>query len=190
MPRAATATAPALSPQQQASREPRDTGATRKSATTVTVACKIPHGLVLQLCKPTKWFEETPNGVRERTRFDKVGTRVFVRGNSYPVGTQAPGFPEKGPMAGGYAMTSGIDADFFDEWLEQNEKNPVVTSGMIFAMPSGADARDKAKEQSALRSGLEPLDTTFNDKGQSNDRRVPKPNNAAIGPITTAVPGM
>lgn len=132
----------------------------------------------MQLCKQTTVVEDTQAGPRERIRYDRVGERVFIRGNSYPV-SPAPGFPERGPQAGGYALTYGVDAEFWAEWLKQNSKSPLVKNGLIFALPTTEAASDKANERKALRCGLEPL-------LMEGDTRVPKPSNPAIGAIATA----
>lgn len=158
------------------------TGTTERSAKTVTVALKLEHGLILQLCKETTWMEETPGGVKERRRHDKVGERIFVRGTSYPV-NPPPGFPERGPMADGYALTSGINAEFWNEWLRQNQKLPLVKNKLIFAFPEITSVRAKAHELKDTRSGFEPL--AIGDG--VTDPRVPKPTNAAVEPIKTAV---
>ena len=82
-----------------------------KSAKTITVACKIPTGLELQLCKETTWPEETPSGTRMRTRFDRVGPTVTCRGPARPVGPAPKGYPGPAivvgtPLVSGFPLTS------------------------------------------------------------------------------------
>jgi hypothetical protein len=149
-----------------------------KPAQYVTVACKIPSGVVLQLCKKTTYFEETMTGARERQRWDKGGRTVTVRGPAYPNGVVPANFPEKPQIVGGYALTPGIDADFFDDWLEQNKLNPIVENHMIFAFDRHDDAVAASKEHRALLSGLEPL-------VPGNDPRIPRPTTTSITPIET-----
>lgn len=177
----ATVQAAAPAPKSPAVHVPKKPG-------TVTVACKIPHGLILQLCKKTAWVEDTPSGSRDRIRYDRHGPRVFVRGTAYPV-QPGPEFPERGPMAGGFALTAGVDAEFFDQWLEQNKQSPVVVNGLIFAEPTRESTKAKAEEFKSKRTGLEPLDITLNAKGESNDPRVPRPASRAVGIITKAEVG-
>lgn len=149
-----------------------------KSATTVTVACKIPHGIVMQLCQETTYWEETMTGGKERKRYDRTGEKVFIRGNGRPV-NPPQGFPEPGPSAGGYGLTYDVDADFFARWMEQNKRAPMVINGLIFGMTTIAGATAKAKEQSGKRSGLEPLEI-------DNDPRVPKPTRNEVHQIAKA----
>lgn len=138
-----------------------------KSAKYVTVACKIPMGLVLQCCRKTTYFEDTPGGARERVRYDKHGQRFVARGTSYPA-LPPKGFPQRVPTVGGYALTQGIPADFWEQWLEQNADTDMVKNKLIFAYASLVDVRDEAREYAHVLSGLEPL-------VPDNDPRVPKP---------------
>jgi hypothetical protein len=149
-----------------------------RSSRTVTVACKIPHGLQLQLVRKTSYVEETLSGSRDRVRYDRTGARVMIYGPGRPV-NPPPGFPDPHPMAGGYALTHDVDSKFWEQWLEQNKLSPIVKNGLIFAMSSSNDVKAKAREQADFRSGLEPLN-------MEGDARMPKPRNAAVGGITKA----
>lgn len=97
---------------------------------TVTVACKLPHGLHLDL---------------------KGRERVTVRGTAVPFGTAAHDI-------GGFALTPNVDADFFAAWLEAYKNLEVVKRRLIFAYPKTQDATAQALELRDERSGLEPLD--------------------------------
>lgn len=166
---AASATASASGPIDGA---PAISGTAKKSATTVTVGCKIPNGIVLQLCKPTKWIEETPSGSLQRTRFDKVGPRYYVQGPAYPVGTIPKGYGEKPPIAGGFALTTGIPKDFWDEWLDQNKESTFVTGGQVFAHDTFDAAQGDGREMAHVKSGFEPLPE---DLDPTKDPRLPRP---------------
>lgn len=151
-----------------------------RSSITVTVACKIPQGVVLQLCKKTEFVEDTQSGPRARVRFDKTGERVVIAGCGYPVGSPPKGYPERPPMADGYALTHNVDADFWDEWLRQNERSPLVTSKMLFAHPTVDAARGEAQDHKGSRSGLEPMDP------EGGDPRVPRPAMPGVSALKTA----
>lgn len=143
----------------------------------VTVACKIPQGLILQLCQRTTYFEDTPSGTRERVRFDKCGKRYVARGTSYPNNPPA-GYAPRPIMIGGYALTQNIPADFWEEWQEQNRASAFIENHMLFAFPSLADVRSAALEHKDVVSGFEPI---IPDK----DWRIPKPV-GSMTPIETA----
>lgn len=152
----------------------------------VIVACKIPTGLQLQICKPTKVMEPTQSGPREITRWDRVGDRITVRGTARPVG-QAPAGYVPAIMVDGYAMTPNVPAEFWDTWLEQNRDTDLVKNRLIYAMPSRADAAAMAKENRAVTSGLEPLRPEAT--GKDADPRMPRPASGSIAQITNAREG-
>ena len=151
----------------------------KKSSGTVTVACKVPTGLELQLQKETTWPENTPSGTVMRTRFDKVGEVVTVRGPAQPNGPRPRGMPPPPMVVGGYALTPGVDAGFFAKWLEQNKDAPYVVSKMIMAHGSRDHIRGEAHANRDTRSGFEPLEP-------ESDPRMPKPIGAGISKIETA----
>ena len=123
---------------------------------TVAVACKHPHGLVLQLCQFTTVSEQVMGGgVRETKLAQRVGMQVRLNGAANRVG-EAP----KNLTFGGYAITYGVPKDFFDEWLKQNADNEMVIKGLIFALPNATDAKRRGKEQREISGGLEPIDPT------------------------------
>jgi hypothetical protein len=170
-------------PRKEPQAAPALAGTEKKSAATVTVACNIPNGIVMQLCKPTTWIEETPSGSRERTRFDKFGKRIVLAGPAYPAGMAPKGFKERPLVAGGYAMTLDVPKAFFDEWLKQNHGAPYVANGQIFAMQTVGDAQAKGREHAENRSGLEPLDQDMN---PDKDTRLPRSMSASIDPVRMA----
>ena len=151
----------------------------QKSKRTVNVACKVQTGLELQLQKETTWPENTPSGTVMRTRFDKVGPTVTVRGPAQPNGPRPRGYPAPPLIVGGYAITPNVDADFFEEWMRQNKDAPYVTNKMIFAHASRDHVKGDAKDNKGTRSGFEPLNP-------ENDPRMPKPINAGVTPIEPA----
>lgn len=158
---------------------------TPKTAKTVTVACKLPMGMILHLQEAFKETEQTPNGIREVTRHRKIGDGIHVAGPSMPVGVPNP--PRKA-IVGGYALTRGVDAEFWAKWLKQNEGAAYVVNKIIFAMPTRDEAETVAEEHESVLSGLEPLNpghTTAKDGTiVPNDARTPR-SIAGVGAIHT-----
>lgn len=108
---------------------------------TVTVALKLPNGLVLEL------KENKELGLKGRPE-------VYVaRGSALPYGVAS-----EFSIVGGFGLTPNIDADFFAEWLVRNANLSVVKEGLIFAHAKASDASVQAREFAELRSGLEALD--------------------------------
>ena len=119
---------------------------------TVTVACKIPNGLELRIFEAFDWDEPVMGGGTRTTKIHRQkGESIRLKGNSAPQGT---------PIIthGGYALTSGIDADFWEAWLAQNKETALVRSNLIYALPREDSAASKGREQAEVRSGLERLD--------------------------------
>lgn len=174
MPRAAPATAAKAAPL------PQKQAPAPKPEAHVTVVCKIPTGVVLQLCAKEEYVEEGLNGSRTRTRYNKVGRTFIARGPASPNG-QVPRGYVRPALAGGYALTPNIPQDFWEAWLEQNADNPIVVNQMIFAQGKRGNAIAEAREKKDLKSGLEPMDP-------DGDYRMPKPivGDAVISAVATA----
>lgn len=156
-----------------------------KLSGTVTVACKIPMGLQLQLQHAME--TRIPNGhtggsdgytLTKSMVFG--GPKYFVFGPSMPANGGRPDnyiLPDK--LEGGYALTHGIPAGFWAEWVEQNGMSAFVENRMVFAMDQ-ASVVSKAREQAELKSGLEPLSRDTDVRGRLVDARLPKPASSAL----------
>lgn len=156
----------------------------RPSSDTVIVACKIPIGVELQCSKEQEYQEEYRDSdgrprIRSRTRLIKGGDTIMITGTAYPIGQAPAGYRDKAAMAGGYALTFGVNKEFFDRWMEQNELNPIVVNRMIFGFEKIEDVKAKAKNYASLRSGMEPLNP-------ENDPRMPRPLAAGVTGVQTA----
>ncbi|NTA27404.1 hypothetical protein [Allorhizobium ampelinum] len=123
-------------------------------ADTVTVACKIPNGLILRVFNMVEHDEPVMGGGTKTTkRAHQLGQSVTIKGPATPFG-QAP----KVVTAGGYAINTGIDADFWNAWIEQNKDHEAVKSGLIYSMARQDSASKEAESRASVKSGLEPLD--------------------------------
>jgi hypothetical protein len=125
-------------------------------ANTVTVACKIPHGVWLQLHEWTEATEPHPlTGTRQVKVASKVGKPVQIKGYR--------GLPFTGPIPGietlgGYALTYGVPRDFWEKWLEQNQSLLIVKNQLIFAHNEKASIKDFSRGNETVKSGFEPID--------------------------------
>jgi hypothetical protein len=126
-----------------------------KSATgTVVVCCKIPNGLILQCTRWETDHEPVMGGGSREVRIGrKYGPKHVVRGPKIPHGT-IPLFTERA----GYALTHGIPADFWEEWLKQHKDAPYVQRGLIFAHREVASVTAFCGDNEDVLSGLEPVD--------------------------------
>lgn len=96
------------------------------SANTVTVGCKLPHGLVLEL----------------------GGNEITVKGAN------------SSAIVGGFGLTEGVPADFFDAWMAKNKDMALVKNELIFAQAKTSEAQAEAKDKAANKSGLEGMGTS------------------------------
>ena len=94
----------------------------------VTVGCKLPHGVKMDL---------VVGGIKKR---------VFIKGNN------------SSSVAGGFGLTDNVDKEFFDQWMKENAVLEFVQKGLIWAYKSNEGARKRALEEAEKRHGLEPLD--------------------------------
>lgn len=151
-----------------------------KGARFVSVLCKFPAGMKLQLCEARKEREETPLGPRERTTYYKVGKVYTVRGPGEPNGQAPKGYRRPLVVEGGYAVTPDIPKDFWDEWLDQNKDSPYVQNKIIMAEERGRDyVEGLSEDHGHVRSGFEPLKP-------DGDPRVPRASNPNIDGIKQA----
>ncbi|PWT77549.1 MAG: hypothetical protein C5B60_02640 [Chloroflexi bacterium] len=131
-----------------------DPGRGRTAGAKVTVACKLPGGLLMRIFAPmTRPEPVMGGGTREVTTWEPTGQGRWARGNAVPYGV-VPSWP----IVGGYGLTHDVPKDFWDKYLEQNRDSPWIVHHLVFAYEDAAQAAAAAKEKAALKSGLEPLD--------------------------------
>jgi hypothetical protein len=143
----------------------------------VTIACKMPRGLILRVFEQVEVHEPVLGGGTRLIRQSREipnAPRVVVNGNAVPFG-RMPKFR----IVGGYALTEYVDAQFWKKWWEQNQELELVKNNLIFACDLTEDAVDKAEEMAETHSGLEPL----NPEG---DYRKPRAPNKNVGQIEQA----
>lgn len=109
--------------------------------TTVTVGCKLPSGLVMELI-------EVGNGLLPAVK----GKTVTLAGaNSLRVGMVG------NPLNGRFATTQ-VEEEFAKAWFERNKNLECVRTGLVFPCEKPNAAESMAKERDAVKTGLEPLD--------------------------------
>lgn len=123
----------------------------------VTVACKVPAGLILKLFRMVDDSEMTPLGPRAVKRAQQIGRTYRINGSARNRSVLSD--EATLPLAYGYALTPGIPKAFWDEWVVQNADADVVVNKLIFAHEKVGYAHAQAKEQQRAKivSGLEPV---------------------------------
>lgn len=121
---------------------------------TVTVACKLPNGLLLRVFQKVQDTELVMGGgARTIERYEQVGDTVKINGVAVAFGKMPTC-----EMAGGYALTHGVDTEFWSVWFEQNKSSMLVKNKIIFGFESPERAKRHAEANLKVKSGLEPLD--------------------------------
>lgn len=122
----------------------------------VTVACKLPNGLWLQLHRAQRiTVPVLGGGTRDETQFMREGNRYRVYGNSHP--------QNKAPMCeivAGFALTHNIPKDFWDKWLDQNSESEIVKKSIIFGYAGRENIDAASKDHEKVKSGFERMDPT------------------------------
>lgn len=156
---AALATVPAAIRQQE-------TGSKGRAGERVTVCCKLPNGLLLRNFTMVDRPEPVLGGGTRMAKIaSQIGETVRINGTRVPFG-ETPSFI----IAGGYALTPNVSAEFFARWLKDNHDHDAVVNRLIFAEERSDDAQAHARELKATRSGLEPI----NPNPKAKDPRMPK----------------
>jgi len=123
------------------------------SQTIITVGCKYPHGLRIFEEKPVKVVREMRGGSREVTEWHKTGKFVDLKGTAYHVDQPRPILSPDG-----YAVTTGVDAEFFNAWMEAHKNDDFVTSGAIAKIDQNSRVEGAARDMRGQKTGFEPID--------------------------------
>jgi hypothetical protein len=118
------------------------------STKTVTVGCKLPNGLHLDL-----------------KANDGATSRVTLKGAN------------DSRIVGGFGLTENVSAEFMERWLKKNAKHPAVVGGAIFIHSDMRSAESLAKERRDLTTGLDAIDPVKsgmlrNETGQDDPKAI------------------
>ena len=101
---------------------------------TVTIACKIPQGLMMRVFDMQDQDQPVMGGGVKVTKVAvERPEQVFIYGCSHPQNAMP-----KTQIAGGFALTHNVDREFWELWHEQNKSSQMVKTGLIFAHADAA----------------------------------------------------
>ena len=106
-------------------------------AETVTVACKLPNGLMIEV----------------------RGTEIRLNGPARYVSPQ-PGRVSPNPIED-IVYNAGltvVDKALWEEWLKDHKSYDPVKTGFVYALANRNETTAKAKDGEKMRTGLEPID--------------------------------
>lgn len=157
-------------------------GPSAKSSATVTVCSKLPMSMWIHVDHETTRRVPGRYGSEPETIFNP-GKQYWIRGTAEPAGQAPKGYKRPEIVEGGFAMTHGIPADFWEEWKKQHAETDMVKNGLIFAHANRDYVEGHSEEHAKLQSGFQALDPDALDK----DPRMPRPVN--ITEISEVQPG-
>jgi len=132
----------------------------------VTVACKIPNGLLLRV---GEWVTSQQHvfggGVRDVKEWVSDGQVVEIKGP----GGRLSDDPDS-PTAIGYALTYNVNAEFMAKWFEENKSHNAVLNGQIFYAADRSRLTDQCKTTKGKRTGYEPINVKGGDPRVSGVR--------------------
>jgi hypothetical protein len=123
-------------------------------AGTVTVACKVPNGLWMQVFQMEDAQEPVMGGGWKTVkRAVRAGQPVKINGPAVAYGKPAPH-----DIRFGVGLTYGVDADFYTAWAEQNKGSDFIVKRLVYAHAKTIEIDAQSKDQVSIKSGMEPID--------------------------------
>jgi len=120
---------------------------------TVTVMCKMPNGVILDLDRYERISSSEQN---LQVRTISGGRTVELKGYAHRRGADPKVSPPP-TLFGGY-RSNEIDADFWAEWYERNkDTSALIKDKLIMGPPPKGSAIDQAKDHDAVPAQFSPL---------------------------------
>lgn len=145
------------------------------SSGVVTVACKLPNGLILRVFDMAEDHEPVLGGGSRKV------SKAVPREDTYAVHGSAKPFNQEvdWQIIGGYGLTPNIPREFYDKWEEQNASAAYVKNALVFAYERMENCVSAAKDHKEVLSGMQPLTP-------NTDSRLPKSGRGEVGKLETA----
>jgi hypothetical protein len=144
------------------------------SGETITVACKLPNGVVLRIFDKVPHKEPIMGGGFQETWQAIEVDRIELKGWWQSFGRHKP----QQNVEGTYALTHGVPKDKYLRWLSENKESHLVKNGIVFGTDKADHVEKKAAEQDKdTKSGAEPLDPSMSRKDGlafAKDPRFPR----------------
>lgn len=126
---------------------------------TVTVACRMPGGLIFDLCEMVEDYEPVlGGGQRKIMKANPLEVRVVLRGPARSMQAMRLGLEVEQPLAGGYALTSGVPREHWEKIERDYKTHPALANGLVFACKNDLDAMAEARNRRGTETGMEGID--------------------------------
>lgn len=120
---------------------------------TVVVVCKMPRGMYLQLHEIIDQQVNLSNGGTQIRKMPmRIGEQVRLKPAVLPFGA-IPNYP----IVDGFSLTRDVDANFWNQYYQQNSNLEMILSGLLCAFDNEIEATAYCREYGKLKHGLEPL---------------------------------
>lgn len=110
----------------------------------VTIGCKLPQGLIIEM-----GYKTVPGGTVQGPDYK----RVRLRG---PNMHHLAGAPAPANLAPG--LTHNVDEAFFDAWVKSHADTNIVKNKLVFKAVDKSEAEARALDVTEQKTGMEPLD--------------------------------
>jgi len=122
---------------------------------TVTVLCRLPHGVRLRLApqgETERRVQMSANGTPDRSP-TRIEREVIVNGAN-----KAPNYHPKDNVMLGRVGRTTVDKSFWDAWLAQHKDSDLVKNHCVFAEVSERNVESRVREFETEKTGFEPVD--------------------------------
>lgn len=141
-----------------------------KTGDIVTVACKLPHGIYLDIYSDDVVPGAAPE-ILERMKINGTNSSALE-------------------LVGGHALTLGVPRELWERWLKANTRKPFVKNGLVFAHSKVESVRAEAMDKRNTRTGFEGLNPDT-DRTLGVTRADEQPAHAALnGQINVNLSGL
>jgi hypothetical protein len=152
----------------------------------VYVACKVSMGIMCQLydMRPIK-VRVMGGGIIMEDQAFRRGAPVRLLGPAIPFGLMPN---QRSPIVGGYRITPNVPAEFWEEWIKQNEELDAVVNGMIIWHKDMEELRAMCLDRKKELSGMQAIDVTpVSRKGRPElaDPRIEKSERDEVSDVMT-----
>lgn len=121
----------------------------------VSVACKMPNGIILRTFVPRTESELVlGGGSREVTVYRETEDQIVIGGTAARIGDPRPPIL----VEGGYRITQNVPKSLWDAWYAANKHSDLVKNRLIYASEKREDAEAFSREHESVVTGLEGID--------------------------------
>ena len=116
----------------------------------VSVGCKLPNGIILEMD-----YEIVNGNVIRGEKYQRV---ELAGANQHSIVTGDLRTPSPKDLRPG--ITDNVDEAFFDAWMKLHSSLSCVKNGLIFKAPNKGEAIARAADETQKKTGMEPVDPT------------------------------